>query len=164
MISVTQVSMGTGSVDSGNSWFPWRLHLRSTGMTSVMSLCLFHNESHVSLPRQSFCVLGTRARLDDSLPKIHFVVSIATANSVLVLPCFPPRMAARAWSWSCSSSNFSQNKGQRQTISEMQRPQGASESKPLHLGREHSQSHQRMFHRLLTAIRNHLSWVATFTL
>lgn len=94
MISVTQVSMGTGSVDSGNSWFPWRLHLRSTGMTSVMSLCLFHNESHVSLPRQSFCVLGTRARLDDSLPKIHFVVSIATANSVLVLPCFPSRMAA----------------------------------------------------------------------
>lgn len=76
------------------------------------------------------CVFGNKAQLNDTLPKIHFDISIAMANNALALQVREenintsinsshPEWAAGARSCSCPSGNFLQKKGQRQTISEV---------------------------------------------
>lgn len=85
--------MGIWNRDSGNNclpgacisdWVPGRKWCLSH------QLCLFQNESHLPspptpAPAELFCALGNRAQFDDTLPKIHFDLSIATANNALAL-------------------------------------------------------------------------------
>lgn len=172
-----RVLMGLTNVNSGTTGF--HSAFISDGLAwhkSCLSNQLFTSQWKSSFsPRGGvFCVFGNKVELDDTLPKIHFDISIASVNNALALQVrkeginvvicqkLPPRMGC--WGLELlllSSSNFSQDKGQRQTISKAQGPGGPQGLKLLS-GMSTQLGHLRAFQGLLIAIRNCPSWADTF--